>query len=215
MYSPPVQLQPISTTHYFVSGDVIIHEGVAIAPGVLLQADPDSQIVIGVGVCLGIGCVVHAHRGAITIGEGAIIGAGVLLVGQVSVGARVCIGSATTVFDCEISANAMIAPGSLMGDRSRPPDVIQEVDPRSAAVPLPKPPPPPTPEVAPETAPEVAPEMATEVASPDLGVAESAEPAMPEAVESPGVNVYGQVYVNQLLVKLFPHKQPLGNVPEG
>jgi carbon dioxide concentrating mechanism protein CcmN len=198
MYSPPVQLQPISTAHYFVSGDVMIPEGVAIAPGVLLQADPDSQIIIGVGVCLGIGCVVHAHRGTITIGEGAIIGAGVLLVGQVTVGARVCIGSATTVFDCEIAADAMIAPGSLLGDRSRPRDEIHGTDPP----PLPKP--------SGTTSATVTAEVETPLESAPL----ADEPAIPEAVESTGVNVYGQVYVNQLLVKLFPHKQPLDNPPE-
>jgi carbon dioxide concentrating mechanism protein CcmN len=189
MYAPPVRLPPMSTAHYFVSGDVTIHEGAAIAPGVLLQADPNSQIIIGVGVCLGMGCVVHAHRGNVVIGEGAIVGAGVLLVGQVTVGARTCIGAATTIFDCEIGPDVMVASGSLLGDRSRPRADVKGAE----APPAPTHPPVAGPEVAASTAPEpVAPESAG-----------------PEAGASNGANVYGQVYVNQLLVKLFPHKQPL------
>ena len=197
MYSPPVQLPPISTDHYFVSGDVIIHEGVAIAPGVLLQADPNSQIVIGVGVCLGIGCVIHAHRGNVAIGEGAIIGAGVLLVGQVTIGARACIGAATTVLDCEIAAGAMIAPGSLWGDRSQPQPKNHSAD---------------SPPIT------ESPDAASTTGIPEVRVPpapEADEPVTPEPEESTSANVYGQVYVNQLLVKLFPHKQPLDNVPAG
>jgi hypothetical protein len=31
--------------------------------------------------------------------------------------------------------------------------------------------------------------------------------------QNPGMNVYGQVYVNQMLVKLFPHRQPITPEP--
>jgi carbon dioxide concentrating mechanism protein CcmN len=205
MYSPPLQLQPINTAHYFVSGDVTIHEGVAIAPGVLLQADPDSHIVIGVGVCLGIGCVIHAHGGGVRVGAGAMIGAGVLIVGQVAIGDRACIGSATTIFNSTVDSGEIIPAGSLLGDHSRPPDELQVTDTqfidRDSATSHP----------IPET------DVATsEPTGPTRSTPPEPEPqpmAMeaPEAVEGSGVNVYGQMYVNQLLVKLFPHKQDLNN----
>ncbi|MGG6264575.1 hypothetical protein ACQ4M3_26990 [Leptolyngbya sp. AN03gr2] len=82
MQSPPLQLMPVSTTHCYVSGDVTVHPGAAIAPGVLLQADPGSRIVIHQSVCVGLGSVIQAHEGTIEVGEGVIIGAGVLLAGS-------------------------------------------------------------------------------------------------------------------------------------
>ncbi|MBW4420579.1 MAG: hypothetical protein KME13_15315 [Myxacorys californica WJT36-NPBG1] len=114
MHSPPPQLHPISTTHSYKSGDITIGEGAAIAPGVLLQADPDSRIVIGVGVCIGMGSVIHASGGTLSIGEGVMIGAGVLIVGAMTVSNRACIGSATTVFNHDIGSGAMIPPSSLI-----------------------------------------------------------------------------------------------------
>jgi carbon dioxide concentrating mechanism protein CcmN len=114
MHSPPLQLHPVSTTHYFVGGDVTIHEGAAIAPGVLLQADPNSRLVIGVGVCIGMSSVIHARGGTLEIGEGAIIGAGVLIAGDLKVGDRACIGSATTIVNQSIESGALIPPSSLL-----------------------------------------------------------------------------------------------------
>jgi carbon dioxide concentrating mechanism protein CcmN len=212
MYSPPLQLQPISTAHYFVSGDVTIQEGVAIAPGVLLQADPDSHIVIGVGVCLGIGCVIHAHGGGVRVGAGAMIGAGVLIVGQVAIGDRACIGSATTIFNSTVDSGEIIPAGSLLGDHSRPPDEFQVTDtqfidrhsadsrPIRESDVTPAEPTTPT-QAARSTSPEPEPQPT--------------EMEAPETVEGSGVNVYGQMYVNQLLVKLFPHKQELSNPDNG
>ncbi|NJK53450.1 MAG: hypothetical protein HC936_12730 [Leptolyngbyaceae cyanobacterium SU_3_3] len=117
---PSLQLRSIDTAHYFVSGDVTIHEGAAIAPGVLIQAAPESRIVIGVGACIGLGSVIHAHGGTIEIGAGASIGAGVLLVGQVKIGAHACVGSSSTIMNGGVEAEGVVPPGSLMGDRSRP-----------------------------------------------------------------------------------------------
>ena len=89
MFPKSLSFEPISTTQqYCVSGDVAICAGVAIAPGVLLQADAGSRIVIRSGVCIGLGCVIHARQGTITINEGANLGAGVLLIGDVTIGAR-------------------------------------------------------------------------------------------------------------------------------
>ncbi len=181
-----LQLRPISISHYYVSGDVTIQEGVAIAPGVLIQADPDSSVIIKTGACIGIGAILHASNGVLEIGEGANIGAEVLLVGQVSVGRNACIGAASTILNSAIPSGSLIPPGSVVGDSSRPPDELQVTD---------------------------------TVVYPPAGSAHTTEPSLaPKPSQSStstlathsdpsaqSLNVYGQVYVNQLLVKMFPH----------
>ncbi len=116
MSSLPFHLEPIVTTHYVVMGDVTIGEGSAIAPGVLLQADPGCRIMIGTGVCLGMGCVIHASGGAIQIGQGVNLGAGVLVVGASTIGDRALVGAGTTVFGQSIGPGELIAPSSLLMD---------------------------------------------------------------------------------------------------
>jgi carbon dioxide concentrating mechanism protein CcmN len=185
-----LQLRPISTSTYYVSGDVTIQEGVAIAPGVLIQADPDSCVIIKAGACIGIGAVLHASKGVLEIGEGANIGAEALLVGEVFIGKNACIGTATTIFNSSISAGALVPPGSLVGDVSRSPDALQATDTvfYSAA------------ESAPSSEPSPSP------LNPEPSV--PAPLATNTDASAPNLNVYGQVYVNQLLVKMFPHHQP-------
>lgn len=119
MSLPRLQLQPISTTHYYTSGDVQIEPGAAIAPGVLIQADPGSQVVIQAGVCIGVGTVLHASGGLLHVGEGAILGAEVLLIGQGTIGANACVGTASTVMDRSVGAGQIVPPGTLLGDQSR------------------------------------------------------------------------------------------------
>ncbi len=50
-----------------VSGSVTIHPSVAIAPGVLFQTDPESQIIIAAGACIGIGVILHTHKGILEV----------------------------------------------------------------------------------------------------------------------------------------------------
>jgi carbon dioxide concentrating mechanism protein CcmN len=194
MSVPPLQLRPISTSHYYTSGDVTIHDGAAIAPGVLLQADPGSRVIIKTGACIGIGSVLHASQGAVEVGEGANIGAEVLLIGNVSIGSNACIGAATTICNWSIESGQMVPSGSLMGDTSRQAEQPLQVT---------------------ETVPLSSPELPSESpqngqASPEASSAELAAPA-----ESSGVNVYGQVYVNQLLVKMFPNSHRANQPPPG
>ena len=184
-----LQLRPISISHYYVSGDVTIQEGVAIAPGVLIQADPDSSVIINTGACIGIGAILHASNGILEIGEGANVGAEVLLVGQVSIGRNACIGAASTIFNSSVASGSLIPPGSVVGDSSRPPDELQvtnTVDYSAAGS-------------APTTEPSPTPKPSQPSTS---TLAVHSDPS----AQSP--NVYGQVYVNQLLVKMFPHHQP-------
>ncbi len=120
MFPKSLNFEPITTAQqYCVSGDVAIYAGVAIAPGVLLQADEGSRIVIRAGVCIGLGCVIHAHQGTITINEGANLGAGVLLIGDVTIGARACLGSAVTVLNSVIEPGKILESGMVVGDKSR------------------------------------------------------------------------------------------------
>lgn len=188
-----LQLRPISISHYYVSGDVTIQEGVAIAPGVLIQADPDSCVVIKTGACIGIGAILHASKGILEIGEGANIGAEVLLVGQVSIGRNACIGAASTILNSSVASGILIPSGSVVGDLSRPPNA-QESDELQATETVFYPP-------AESAPPESLSTNSNSTQSPESTLVNHSDPS------AQSLNVYGQVYVNQLLVKMFPHHQ--------
>ena len=180
MSLPTLQLRSISTEHYYASGDVTIQSGAAIAPGVLLQADSDSCIVIKAGACIGIGSILHARQGKVEVGEGANVGAEVLLIGQVEIGANACVGSASTILNSTIVPGQVVPPGSLIGDNSSPAPELLATDtvilPSVEASPAP---------------------IAVELAAP---------PAAPISV-----SVYGQVYVNKMLGKMFPNSSRLNS----
>ena len=117
MYLPP--LQPIANSEIQICGDVEIHPTASLAPGVILKAAPNSRIVIGADVCLGMGVILSAYNGSIELEAGAALGSGVLIVGASTIGANACIGTATTIFNSSIAAMMVIHPGSLIGDPSR------------------------------------------------------------------------------------------------
>ncbi|MBD2139045.1 transferase [Anabaena sp. FACHB-1237] len=103
----------------YINGEVIIHPTAVIAPGVILQAANNSKIVIGAGVCIGMGSIIQVNEGIIEIEAGANLGSGFLMVGAGKIGSNACIGAATTVFNCSIASGQVIAPGSIVGDKSR------------------------------------------------------------------------------------------------
>ncbi|NJM47970.1 MAG: carbon dioxide concentrating mechanism protein, partial [Alkalinema sp. RU_4_3] len=109
----PLQLNPITTDQSFTTGNVVVAAGAAIAPGVLLQADGGCRILVGQGVCLGLGCVVHASGGDIRIGDGANLGAGVLVVGSCEIGDRAIVGSGTTILSQSVPADALLPNSTL------------------------------------------------------------------------------------------------------
>ncbi|MGF1481363.1 MAG: hypothetical protein ACFB4I_18090 [Cyanophyceae cyanobacterium] len=170
-----------------VVGDVIIHPSAAIAPGAILQAAPDSQIIIGAGVCIGTGAILQAYQGVIEVESRAIVGAGVLVVGTAKIGSHACIGAETTIYNASIDTTAEIPPRSIIGAPSR-----QRHSQTETTTPT-------------DT---VATELVEEAVPPETATA-----ATPTA--SPQKSVVGQVYVNNLLLTLFPHRNSLKNERNG
>jgi carbon dioxide concentrating mechanism protein CcmN len=121
-----------------LNGNVSIDPSAAIAPGVLLQAEADSQITIGAGVCIGAGTIVHAAGGNLDIGAGVCLGRGVLILGSGTIERNACIGAGTTAIDPQIEAGAAIPPHSLLGDSSRGEVSVVEENATSAAQAAPK-----------------------------------------------------------------------------
>lgn len=102
-----------------ISGDVRIDDHAVIAPGVVILAAPNCSVAIAAGACLGMGCIVQADQGNIEICEGAMIGAGVLIVGSASIGENSCVGYGCTLLKTVVEAGAVLPPNSLIGDESR------------------------------------------------------------------------------------------------
>jgi carbon dioxide concentrating mechanism protein CcmN len=117
VYLPP--LQAMHDSQVYISGDVTIDPSAAIAPGVLLQASTGSSIIIGAGVCIGMGAVLHACDGTLEIQAGASLGAGVLVVGAGIIGPNACIGSQSTLLNTSVEGKILVPAGSVLGDRSR------------------------------------------------------------------------------------------------
>ncbi|MEG4046211.1 carbon dioxide concentrating mechanism protein [Microcoleus sp. Pol17_C1] len=215
MYLSPLQLS--SNSQILMSGDVVVNEGAAIAPGAILQAEPGSRISIAAGACIGMGVILHAREGTLEIAAGVILGAGVLVVGAGTIGENACIGAGTTLINPCIEKMQIMAAGSLMGDTSRQ----AAAEEATATAPTAAPTSPETPEATtppvdrqiepieppqpaqtpPQTAPETAPEPPESTA---------AEP--PQPGETPTI-LYGQAHINRLLGTLFPHRQAF-NRPE-
>ncbi|MDJ0687081.1 MAG: hypothetical protein QNJ41_01085 [Xenococcaceae cyanobacterium MO_188.B32] len=222
MYLPP--LQPVINKDVYINGDVTIHPSAAIAPGVILQAAPNSRITIGAEVSIGMGTVINACQGEIAIADGATLGAGVLIVGAGAIGSNACIGTATTIFNSSVDAMVVITPGSLIGDISRPYNIqetpnnnFQSSAPQKVSS---------TAKVSEQNGSQ--PESksddelnseTTEVNSTtpkstvlDSEVTDTTEVELePEKngseVEKKPNSVVGQVYINQLLLTLFPHSR--------
>lgn len=75
--------------------------------------------MIGASACIGIGAVIQAFEGTITVESNAVLGAGVLVLGKATIGVNACIGDCTTIINTDIVTQQVIPEGSLMGDASR------------------------------------------------------------------------------------------------
>lgn len=202
MYLP--LLRPIGSADFFVSGDVVIDECAAIAPGVILQADAGCQMTIAAGACVGMGAILHAHKGNLEVAAGAIIGAGVLVVGTSKIGANACIGACSTILSSDIKPEQVVAAGSVFGDNSRqrtltpePPADAPAAGPKDSVEPS-------NPDVSetPATAPE------TPDPTPETDASDTSE-AAPEAPAPSPPATHGQRQLNRLMLTLFPHGQSL------
>jgi carbon dioxide concentrating mechanism protein CcmN len=232
MSLPPVPIE--HNSEFFVSGNVTIHETAAIAAGVILQAAPHSQIILREGTCLGKGTVLNAYAGTIEIEAGAILGAGVLLVGRVTIGQSACIGAATSIFNSSVEAFAMIPSGSLLGDHSRrwnADEISDENPPQSKQFPQenksqPESIPSPWDEdlmtgasptekqekqeksvIAPENTPSATPteEIPTNTEPESIHFVSPVTPEQGGSLQKP--TVIGKLYINQLLLSLFPERE--------
>ncbi|MBD2594609.1 transferase [Nostoc spongiaeforme FACHB-130] len=117
MSVPPLRLH--NNFDPYISGEVIIHPSAVLAPGVILQAATNGKIMIGPGVCIGMGSILQVNEGTLEIEAGANLGAGFLMVGAGKIGTNACIGAATTVFNCSVAPGTVIPPSSVLGDTSR------------------------------------------------------------------------------------------------
>ena len=217
MYLSPLQLS--SNSQILMSGDVVVNEGAAIAPGAILQADPGSRISIAAGACIGMGVILHAREGTLEIEAGVILGAGVLVVGAGTIGTSACIGAGTTLINPCIDQMQIMPAGSLMGDTSRQASAeatsaeatsaeataapTSPETPEATTPPVDRPIEPPSPA---QTPPPTAPETAT-----DAPESTAAEP--PQPGEMPTI-LYGQAHINRLLGTLFPHRQAFNRSEE-
>ncbi len=188
--------QPIGDYRSACVGDVKIHPSAVIAPGVLLCADPDSQILISAGVCIGLGSILRACDGTLEILEGASLGTGVLLIGKGKIGRHACVGSASTILNSDVAPGQVVAPGSLIGDTSRQVAGLTEA-------------------IAPDSP------TITNGATNDNGAqTNNAQPAASAEANGSGAlangnsppkpvsPVYGQGYVHQMMGKMFPKTNP-------
>ena len=214
-----------------IIGDVRIDDHAVIAPGVIIQAAQDCSVVIASGVCLGMGSIIQAHQGDITIHKGAIIGGSTLIIGTAEIGENSCVGYGTTIFYTSVQAGEILPPNSLIGVPSRQsdnnhekivaernkPEIQQTLktesessfDPWSnptAKIPV-------VPNIDKHTIPEEtadsSPESAVEI---NKEVQDSSTPSEivkeEEIANTPKEPVVGQAYINQLMTTLFPKHIP-------
>lgn len=211
-------------TQIYVSGDVRIDETAAIAPGVILQATANGRIIIQAGACIGMGTVLTANQGTIEIGEGAILGAGVLIVGSGKISDRACIGTASTLIETSVGEMKIIAPGTLIGDSSRQETLSSSDSPAPKGQTNPE-----SNGSHPSPQPDISPSAATGAAAENNGTQVNGQSQTPTPSESETVEdddqtppdsnsssqkqppssttIYGQTHIERLMVTLFPHKE--------
>lgn len=188
-------LHPICTEHFCISGDVSIAPTATIAPGVLLQADPGSRLVIAADVCIGMGSVVHAHQGMLEIASGATLGAGVLIIGG-TIGINACIGARSTLWNVEIAPNQIVAADSLMGEMEG-----QNLPQGSVSQPA-----------TPSEPPAIAPELNESVAEAAITPPTVTDPILQNPPLG-GSAIYGKAGLNRLMGALFPYREMLNGSP--
>lgn len=219
----PSPLEIVSHTHYYRGGDVVVDASAAIAPGVVLRAAFDGAIRIGPGACVGAGVVIQAKRGCVYIEAGVSLGTGVLIVGHGHVGKDACVGPSSTLINPAIASGTVIPPCAL----------VEEATLSHSGVPSQQRPsqspgfstagfsksehnPVPSMPMPPRTSPPVQPRSVAPKAV-DVPTVNSTAPAEnnTSVVANSNNPVYGREHLNSLLSALFPHRQPLNNGDSG
>lgn len=208
----PLPLPLSSHSHVYVQGDVTIDPSAVISSGVILRANPESQMIIAAGVCIGAGSILHADQGTLEIETGVNMGTGVLIVGHGTIGANACIGSLTTIWNASIERLTVVPAGSVVGDVGRQ---VAEVSP-AATPPVDSSNPPEAVNHSPEaiaSSPSPSPEQSEQQevnpdADSEVSSSESPPDEEPDSADSPeGNSIYGQGSVDRILKTLFPYNQ--------
>lgn len=195
-------LTPDAIAHalYYVHGDVDVDGEVAIAPGVILIAEPGSRLIISQGACIGTDVIIRARQGDLIIEPEASIGSGVLIVGYGRIGAQACVGSGSTLLNPHLSPRAVIAPRSLATEvgvsSTAPSNALEETTLEQEVLSSPKHELPP-------------PEQVTSTEQP----ASQTNGYNQNGNGSGASHVYGREQVQQLLETLFPQRQALSTSP--
>ncbi|NJM71257.1 MAG: transferase [Scytonema sp. RU_4_4] len=207
MSVPP--LRPSYDFDSYISGEVTIHPSAVLAPGVILQAAPNSKIIIGPGVCIGMGSILQVHEGTLEVEAGANLGAGFLMVGKGKIGANACIGAATTIFNCSVESGQVIAGGSVLGDTSRriseSPMQAEETTQSKSSITEPT-------SSSTESENGTGRQQGRQRNKEELVSKSSSPPSSPpDPTQDSQIStyIYGQQSIQKLLVTLFPHKQSL------
>jgi len=205
MHLPPL---PLSSNYVDTEGEVSIDPSATIASGVILRAATDSKIIIGAGVCIGIGSILTASQGILEVEAGANLGAGVLMVGQGKIGTNACIGALTTIWNASIEPWQVVPPGSLVGDQGR-----QVPTPALVTNSVTETPPPASTETKSQESLNGQVPTPTTVVSNTAHADSSTELPAEAATTELGKSVYGQENLNRLLKTLFPYNNQSFNPP--
>ncbi len=232
MYLPP--LQPANHAELYQTGDVTVDPSAVIGLGVILQASPKGRIVIGAGACLGMGTIINACEGTIEIESGAVLGPGVLMVGQGKVGANATVGAVSTLVNASIPPMQVLAAGSVVGqigtrvlsESARSPNQQEsKVNPEISAVEAIEPtsPSPPVAESASSqptgTTNDESPltndaaENSDENSGGETSQPQLTNDAAPGARPTPGTPIYGQIYISRMLGTIFPQGKSINRRP--
>ena len=196
-------LQLIREGHFCISGNVTIAPSASIAPGVLLQADPNCQLVIAADVCIGAGSMIHADHGILEIASGVTVGAGVLIIGG-RIGANACIGARSTLWNVEIAVEQVVPTDSLIGETGRTADPV-DASPEQAVA---------TDSLGSE--PDQSESEPTDDGSTPSSELERSPAATDPILADPprgSVVIYGKAGLNRLMESLFPYRQSLNGSP--
>jgi len=205
MHLPPL---PLSSNYVDTEGEVSIDPSATIASGVILRAATDSKIIIGAGVCIGIGSILTASQGILEVEAGANLGAGVLMVGQGKIGTNACIGALTTIWNASIEPWQVVPPGSLVGDQGR-----QVPTPALVTNSVTETPPPASTDTKSQESLNGQVPTPTTVVSNTAHADSSTELPAEAATTELGKSVYGQENLNRLLKTLFPYNNQSFNPP--